>query len=69
MKKNKKSKYLVGGFIVFLVIILIILISFSKSSSENTKLNLTEKKWIESNKKNVINLSVVKNVPVFSADG
>ena len=46
MKKNKKSKYLIGGFIVLLVIILIVLISFSKSSSENTKLNLTEKKWI-----------------------
>lgn len=69
MKKNKKSKYLIGGFIVFLVIILIILISFSKSSSENTKLNLTEKKWIENNKKNVVNLSVVNNIPVFSAEG
>lgn len=69
MKKNKKSKWLVAGLIVGLVVILIVLISFSKSSSENTKLNLTEKKWIENNKKSVINFSVANDIPVFSSDG
>lgn len=68
MKKNNK-KLLVIGFIVLLFIVLIALISFSKDGSENTKLNLTEKKWIENNKKNVINVSIANNIPVFSNEG
>ena len=69
MKNNKKNKWLVGLLIIILIVILIILISFSKSSSESTKLNLTEKKWIENNKKNVINFSVTNDIPVFSSEG
>ena len=60
--KNKKSKnYLVFGFIVLLVAILIILIVSSKSNKINTNLNLSEKRWIEDNKKKVINVSIANN--------
>lgn len=66
---NKNKKWLVGTLIAVLVVILIVLISFSKSAEENTKLNLTEKKWIENNKKEVINVAVANNIPVFSSEG
>ena len=68
--KNKKSKnYLVFGFIVLLVAILIILIVSSKSNKINTNLNLSEKRWIEDNKKKVINVSIANNIPAFSNEG
>lgn len=69
MRKKKNNKWLVTGFICILLIILVLLISFSKNSSGDTKLNLTEKKWIENNKKEVINISVANNIPIFSSEG
>lgn len=69
MRKKKNSKWLVGILIVVLVAILVILINFSKGSGVNTKLNLTEKKWIENNKKDVINVSIANNIPGFSSEG
>ena len=69
MRKKKNNKWLVGALIVVLVVILIILINFSRGNVGNTNLNLTEKKWIENNKKDVINVSIANNIPGFSSDG
>ncbi len=69
MRKKKNKKWLAIALIALLVIILIILINSSKSVSESTKLNLGEKRWIENNKKDVINFSVANNIPGFSSDG
>lgn len=69
MRKKKNSRWLGASLIVILVIILILLINFSKESEDSTKLSLTEKKWIENNKKEVINISIANNVPVFSEEG
>ncbi len=69
MRKKKNSKWLAGILIAGLVVILILLINFSRGSSKNTKLNLVEKKWIENNKKDVINVSIANNIPAFSSEG
>lgn len=69
MRKKKNNKWLVISFIILLLVILVLLINFSKGSGSNTKLTLTEKKWIENNKKEVINISVANNIPMFSSDG
>ena len=71
MKKNKVKNYkwLVALFIIALIVILMVLIGFSKDSKVNTTLNLTEKKWIENNKKSVINVSIANDIPVFSNEG
>ena len=69
MRKKKNNTWLVGALIVVLVVILIILINFSRGNAGNTNLNLTEKKWIENNKKDVINVSIANNIPGFSSDG
>ena len=69
MKKKKNSKWLVALVIIILLVVLAALINYSKSASTSTKLNLSEKKWIESNKKDVINVSIVNNIPAFSEDG
>lgn len=69
MKKKNNKKWLVVVFILILVAILFLLISYTKNSKHDTKLNLTEKKWLENNKKDVINVSIANNIPVFSLDG
>ena len=69
MKKKKNKNWLVVCLILTLVVALGILINFSNSNGEDTKLNLTEKKWIENNKKNVINVSIANNIPGFSSEG
>ena len=69
MKKKKNKNWLVVCLIFTLVVVLGILINFSNSNGEDTKLNLTEKKWIENNKKNVINVSIANNIPGFSSEG
>ena len=69
MKKKKNKNWLVAGFIILLVVILIILIVSNGSGKQNTSLNLTEKRWIEENKKEVINVSIPNDIPVFTSDG
>lgn len=69
MKKKKNKNWLVVCLIFTLVVVLGILINFSNSNGEDTKLNLAEKKWIENNKKNVINVSIANNIPGFSSEG
>lgn len=69
MRKKKNRRWLVGTLIVLLVVVLIVLINFSRGNGENTSLNLTEKRWIENNKEDVINVSIANNIPGFSSEG
>lgn len=69
MRKKKNNRWLGASLIIILVIILVLLINFSKGSKNDTKLSLAEKKWIENNKKEVINISIANNIPVFSNEG
>ena len=69
MRKKKNKRWLGGALIVLLVVVLIVLINFSRGNAGNTNLNLTEKRWIENNKENVINVSIANNIPGFSSEG
>ena len=60
--RKKKKNWLAFVVILTLVLILILLIN-------DTKLSLSEKRWIENNKKEVINVSVANNIPIFSQEG
>ena len=69
-KKKSNKKWPLVLLIMFLLIILILLIKYSGNGNTiDTKLDLSEKKWIENNKKNVINASIANNIPVFSENG
>ncbi|MEG2351192.1 MAG: GGDEF domain-containing protein [Bacilli bacterium] len=69
MKRKKNNKWIVTTFILGLIIILITLIALSRSSLQNTKLTLAEKKWLENNKKEVVNVSIVNDLSIFSKNG
>lgn len=63
--KNKK-------LIISIVVIVILLIGsyfFFFKQDKNSTLTLAEKKWIESNKNDVIDIGVLNDVPVFNQEG
>ena len=66
---NKKK-----GILISLVVVLILLIVglgyyFITKEDKITTLNLIEKQWIESNKNNVIDMSIVNDIPILSYNG
>ncbi len=64
-KKNKKIFIIIGIILLALIIGLIVFLSINKSSTE---LSLGEKKWIEENKKNMVDIYVMNDLPIFSSD-
>lgn len=68
MKKNKK-KIIVTSIVLILLIIASILIYFSLGLKNENSLTLSENKWIESNKHDVIDISIMNDIPILSYDG
>ena len=63
-----KKKIIIILSIIFVVVIGLAIWIFTKED-EDTTLTLIEKKWIESNKNQVIDFGITNNVPIFSVDG
>lgn len=65
MKKNKKKKI----FIILgtLIVLIALIVGYIKVNSNSKELSLSEKKWIEENKKSMIDIYVMNNLPVFSS--
>ena len=66
--KNKKTIISIV-LVVLLLIIAFFIYYFLTREDKVTTLNLFEKQWIESNKNNVIDMSIVDNIPVLSYNG
>lgn len=64
--KNKKSFFIIFG--VILVIIFASIYLFIRQD-RNTSFTLLEKQWLESNKSKVIDISILKDVPVINYNG
>ena len=63
-----KKKIIIILSIILVVVIGLAIWIFTKED-EDTTLTLMEKKWIESNKNQVIDFGIINNVPIFSVDG
>ena len=65
MKKNKKKKI----FIILgtLIVLIALIVGYIKVNSNSKELSLSEKKWLEENKKSMIDIYVMNNLPVFSS--
>ena len=65
MKKNNKKLFaIIGGIILLLVLVIIIIVRVNNNKNE---LSLSEKRWIEDNKKSMIDIYVMNDLPIFSA--
>ena len=69
MNNEKKNKTIKTIAIVLLVLALLTLVFIIFLKPNENKLSLEEKRWIENNKYNVIDVSVLNDVPILSYDG
>lgn len=65
-KRNNKIIVLVLIGIIFLVSLVIFILNYSKDDSS---FSILEKKWINDNASNVIDVSVYNDVPVYGKNG
>ena len=66
----KNKKVIIISILVILVLIFGFLIyNFLTKEDKITTLNLFEKQWIESNKNNVIDMSIIDGIPILSYNG
>ena len=68
MKKNKKKIIIISILLVLFIITFGLIYILMNSKNENV-LTLEENKWIESNKKNVIDIAIINDIPILSYDG
>jgi len=62
-KKNKKLFIIIGIVAVLLIIGIVI---WTKINSNSNELSLSEKKWIEDNKKSMVDIYVMNDLPIFT---
>lgn len=65
MKKKLNKKLIIILGVVFLVAIIAILLIVNAARSK-TEITLSERKWIEDNKKNMVDIYVMNDLPIFS---
>ena len=65
MKKNKKILILILTILVILSLFFLSYVFFNKKDT----LSIAEKQWIDDNKTNVIDISVLNDVPAFTYNG
>ncbi len=68
-KKNNKKKLLIILGIIILLMLGIVLYFVFRDKEENYSLNLSEKRWIDSNKNRVIDIGMSNDIPIFAMDG
>ena len=66
---SKKGKILISIISIITVGLIIGVYAFLNKQDENTTLTILEKQWIENNKNNVIDLSIVNDIPIFNYNG
>lgn len=65
-RKNNKLIILISATIIFVVALLIFILNYSK---DETSFSLLEKKWLNDNENNVIDVSVYNDVSIFGESG
>ena len=65
----KNKKVFIPIIIVFALALIGLVYHFLTKEDKDTTLNLIEKQWIESNKNDVIFMSILNNIPVLSYNG
>ena len=65
MKKNNKKLFTVIGVIILIAVLVILYIV--RINGNRNELSLSEKRWIEDNKKSMIDIYIMNDLPIFSA--
>lgn len=66
----KNKKFVIGTVLVILLLAIGFFVYYFLTKEDKvTTLNLFEKQWIENNKNNVIDMSIIDNIPILSYNG
>ena len=65
----KKKLIIINVVIILICLLTYGVFSYFNKKDNHTTLTIHEKQWIENNKNNIIDLSIVNNIPVFNYDG
>lgn len=65
MKKNKKLIAIIGIVLLIAVVAVLVILRINNNSKE---LSLSEKRWIEDNKKNMVDIYIMNGLPIFSSN-
>ena len=65
-KRNNKIIVLISATVIFIVALLIFILNYSK---DDTSFSLLEKKWLNDNENNIIDVSVYNDVSIFGESG
>lgn len=69
MSKKKNKKNIIIIIVAALVLLLVVgILVFLRYKDNKTELSLSDKKWIEDNKKSMIDIYVMNDLPVFSLE-
>jgi len=66
---NKKKITKISLIVVLVLLVCFFVYYFVTKEDKETTLNLIEKQWIESNKNNIIDMSIINNIPILSYNG
>lgn len=64
-KSNRKLFAIIGGIVLLVLLVILYIVNVGNNKNE---ISLSEKRWIEDNKKSMIDIYVMNNLPVFSAN-
>lgn len=64
-----KKKIVISAIVISIILAILGIVYVFIRQDKNSTLTIMEKQWIENNKNNVIDISIVNNVPVFNYDG
>lgn len=66
---NKKKVIIISIILIVLLLVGWAGYYFFVAQDEKTTLTIVEKKWIENNKNDIVDISVANNIPIFSYEG
>ena len=69
MKQDTKKRKMFLIVLFLIAIILGMVVFLFINSKDKNSLDLSENKWVEANKQNVIDMAVINDIPVVSLDG
>ena len=64
-KSNRKLFAIIGGIVLLVLLVILYIVNVGNNKNE---ISLSEKRWNEDNKKSMIDIYVMNNLPVFSAN-
>ena len=66
---TKKQVIITSITLIVILILGWVFYYFFLNQDEKSTLTIVEKKWIEKNKNNIVDIGIINNIPIFNYDG